>query len=177
MGAGKLRAFAAAGASAAALAASVTLAGGCSTAGSSFSLAAGQTPGPITPTMTPSAVPVLGKLKFGTFPGTQSGAKALQLCEDWAGLRGAYVVHLESDTKYQLERWFSGAVWQPAFDANSPLANNPNYGDITVAFGQATTSATASIAAAREFDRACEAADLGAGGPWAGYVTPVTLSH
>ena len=167
MGAGKLRAFAVATASAAALAASATLAGGCGTAGSS-SLAAGQTPDPAAPTMTPSAVPVLGKLKFGTFPGTESGAKALQLCEDWAGLRGEYVVHLESDTRYQLERWFSSPVWQPAFDTNSPLSNNPNYGDITVAFGQATTSATASIPAARQFDRACEAADLAAGGPWAG---------
>lgn len=165
MGAGKLRVFGVAAVSAAALAA---LAGGCSSAASS-SLAPGQTPGPITPTMTPSAVPVLGKLKFGTFPSTQGGTEALQLCEDWAGLRAQYVAHLKSDTKYQLEQWFSSAVWQPAFEADSPLSVNPVYGEISLAFGQATTSATASIAAARQFDRACEAADLGAGGPWAGY--------
>lgn len=164
MGMGKLRAFGVAAASTAALAVSATvvaaLAGGCSTAASSSSLAPGQTPAPVTPTMTPTPVPVLGKLKFGTFPGTWGGIKALELCEDWAGLRTAYVAHLRSDTKYQLERWFSSAVWQPAFSANGPLSNDPAYGEISLAFGQATTSATASIAAARQFDRACEAADL-----------------
>lgn len=165
MGVGKLRAFGVAAASTAALTVSTTavaaLAGGCSSAASSSSLAPGQTPAPITPTMTPTPVPVLGKLKFGTFPGTWSGTKALELCEDWAGLRATYVAHLESDTKYQLEQWFSSAVWQPAFSANGPLSNNPAYGEISIAFGQATTSATASIAAARQFDQACEAADLG----------------
>lgn len=185
---GKLRAFgaASAAASAAALAAATTvlaaLAGGCSSTASSFSLASGQTPAPAIPTMTPTPVPALGTLKFGTFPGTWSGTKALELCEDWAELRAAYVAHLMSDTKYQLERWFSSAVWQPAFSANGSLSSSPAYGEINLAFGQATTSATASIAAARQLDRACEAADLaaadlGAGGSWAGYVSPVTLSH
>ena len=108
---GKLRAFgaASAAASAAALAAATTvlaaLAGGCSSTASSFSLASGQTPAPAIPTMTPTPVPALGTLKFGTFPGTWSGTKALELCEDWAELRAAYVAHLMSDTKYQLERW------------------------------------------------------------------------
>jgi hypothetical protein len=109
--------------------------------------------------MTPSAAPVLGPLKLGTFPATWGGINALHLCEDWAGLRGDYVVHLTSDTKYQLEQWFSSAAWQPAFNAGGPLSVNPAFGAISLAFGQATTTATASIAAARQFDRACEAAD------------------
>jgi hypothetical protein len=161
MGAGKLRAFgvaaARAAASVAAVAAAAALAGGCSSAASS--LAPGQSPGPTPPTMTPSAVPVLGPLKLGTFPATWSGINALHLCEDWAGLRADYVVHLKSDTKYQLERWFSSDAWRPAFNADSPVSVNPAYGELSLAFGQATTTATASIAAARQFDRACEAAD------------------
>ena len=121
-----------------------------------------------TPTMTPTAVPVLGGLRFGTFPATWGGTNALQLCEDWAGLRASYVAHLKSDTKYQLERWFSSATWQPAFTASGPLSINPVYGEISLGFGQATTSATVGIAAAKLFDRACAAADLPAGGSWAG---------
>ena len=150
-GAGKLRVLGVAAALAA-------LAGGCSRAASS-SLAPGQTPTPIRPTMTPSAVPVLGQLTFGTFPSTWGGTNALQLCEDWAGLRAEYVAHLNSDTRYQLEQWFSSADWQPAFDAGSTLSVNPAYGEISLAFGQVTTTATASIAAAKQFDRACAAAD------------------
>jgi hypothetical protein len=119
----------------------------------------------------------LGKLTFGTFPSTWGGTNALKLCEDWAGLRAEYVARLESDTRYQLEQWFSGPDWQPAFDAGSPLSINPAYGEISLAFGQATTTATASIAAAMQFDRACAAADLRAGGPWAGQFPPVPLSH
>ncbi|HXT90693.1 MAG TPA: hypothetical protein VN714_15680 [Trebonia sp.] len=156
----------------AASAAVAALAGGCSSAASSSSLAPGQTPGPTAATMTPTAVPVLGALKLGTFPATWGGTNALHLCEDWAALRADYVVHLGSDTKYQLEQWFSSDAWQPAFNANGSLAVNPAYGGISLAFGEATTSATASIPAARQFDRACEAADLGAGGPWAGYFAP-----
>ena len=155
MGAGKLRALGVAAALAAALAA---LAGGCSRAASS-SLLPGQTPTPVAPTMTPTAVPVLGQLRFGTFPSTWGGTNALRLCEDWAGLRAEYVAHLRSDTKYQLEQWFSSADWQPAFSADSPVSVNPAYGEISLAFGQATTSATASIAAAKQFDQACAAAD------------------
>ena len=164
VGAGKLRVLGVASALAAALAA---LAGGCSRAASS-SLAPGQTPTPITPTVTPSAVPVLGQLTFGTFPSTWGGTNALKLCEDWAGLRADYVAHLKSDTMYQMEQWFSTADWQPAFDADSPLSANPAYGEISLAFGQATTTATAGIDAAKQLDRACAAADLWAGGPWAG---------
>jgi len=179
MGAGKPRVLGVAAGSAAALAAVTVLVGGCSR-GASYSLAAGQAPGPATPTMTPSPVPVLGALKFGTFPATWSGTKALQLCEDWAGLRAEYVAHLKSDTQYQMERWFSSTAWQPAFSAIGPVLSNPAYGEISLAFGEATTSATASIAAARQFDTACAAADLAdlrEGGPWAGYHPPVPLSH
>ncbi|HEY7274448.1 MAG TPA: hypothetical protein VH594_00705, partial [Trebonia sp.] len=42
---------------------------------------------PATPTVTPSNVPVLGKLSFGTFPSTLDGTQALMLCEQWSGLR------------------------------------------------------------------------------------------
>lgn len=156
MGAGKLRVLGVAAVGAAALAA---LAGGCGRAASPDSLAPVQTPGPITPTVTPSAVPVLGKLMLGTFPSTWGGTNALQLCEDWAGLRARYVARVKTDTPYQLEQWFSGEAWQPAFNASGPLGINPGYGEISLAFGRATTGASASIAAAKLFDKACATAD------------------
>jgi hypothetical protein len=158
MGAGKLRGLGVA-AGAAALAA---LAGGCTGAAPSAPppTASGQTAPPLTPTMTPSAVPVLGQLTFGTFPGTWTGVKALQLCEDWAGLRGQYVTRVTAgDTPFQLEQWFSGPAWQPAFAVSAPLQVIPAYSHISVTFGLATTGDTASIAQARLLDGACAAAD------------------
>jgi hypothetical protein len=145
---------------AAAGAALAALAGGCTRAAPSSSLAPGQTPPPLTPTMTPSAVPVLGRLTFGTFRATQGGANALQLCEDWAGLRGQYVARIEAGaTPFQMEQWFSSAAWQPAFHASGPLQVNPGYGEISVAFGMATIGQTAAIAQAKRLDAACAAAD------------------
>lgn len=136
------------------------LAGGCGHAASSSSLAPGQTPPPLTPTVTPSAVPVLGKLTLGTFPATAGGISALRLCEDWAGLRGQYAARVEAgDSPFQLEQWFSSAAWRLAFNANSPLQVNPSYSEISVAFGVATIGQTASIAAAKRLDAACAAAD------------------
>jgi hypothetical protein len=88
MGAGKLRVLAGRGIAAVAVA---VLAGACGQASSSSPPAAGQAPGPATPTVTPSTVPVLGKLAFGTFPSTWDGTRALTLCEQWSGLRGEYV--------------------------------------------------------------------------------------
>jgi hypothetical protein len=153
MGAGKLRVLGMVAVGVAALAV------GCGHASSPAALALGQTPGPATPTVTPSAVPVLGKLSFGTFPATSGGTNALTLCEDWAGLRGQYVARVLTDTPYQLEQWFSSAAWRPAFAANSPLRVDPGYSDISTAFGLATTGESAGIPSAKLLDKACAAAD------------------
>jgi hypothetical protein len=114
---------------------------------------------PAVPTVTPSTVPVLGKLSFGTFPSTWDGTRALKVCEQWAGLRGEYVARIGRDTPFQLEQWFSGSVWRAAVDASGSLRADPAYGDISVAFGEATTGAAASIASARFLDKSCAAAD------------------
>jgi hypothetical protein len=135
------------------------LASGCGHASSSLSLAAEQTPGSATPTVIPSSVPVLGKLTFGTFPATTDGIRALMVCEQWAGLRGEYVSRVQADTPYELEQWFSSAVWRPAFTANSPLRVDPAYGDISTAFGLTTSGQSASIASARLLDKACATVD------------------
>jgi len=115
--------------------------------------------GTATPTVAPSTVPVLGAMTLGTFPATRDGESALALCEQWAQLRAQYVPRLRTDTRYQLEQWFSSSVWQPAFAANSPLHTDPDYGNINVAFGLASTAAAASVSTARMLDKSCAAAD------------------
>jgi hypothetical protein len=121
---------------------------------------ASQTPGPATPAVTPTAVPVLGPLTYGTFPATKHGEDALTVCEQWAQLRGQYVSRVQAPhTAYELEQWFSGPVWQAAFAAGSPLRADPAYTAISVAFTVATSGDAASIANARMLDRACAAAD------------------
>jgi hypothetical protein len=157
MGAGKLRVLAGRGVVAVLVAA---LTAACDHAASTSSPAAGQTPGPATPTVTPSAVPVLGAMTYGTFPATKDGTSALTLCEQWAGLRGQYVAHVQAGhTAYQLEQWFSSAVWQTAFSANTPLRVDASYSEISVAFLVATSGDAASILDAKMLDRACAAAD------------------
>lgn len=146
MGAGKLRVLAARGIAAIGVAALVSA---CGQAASAPPPAPGQ----------PSSVPVLGKLTLGSFPATGDGTRALTLCEQWAGLRGAYVARVRADTPYELEQWFSSTAWRPAFTANSLLRVDPAYGDISTAFGLATTGQAASIASARFLDRACAQAD------------------
>src|SRR6201996_9083576 len=121
MGAGKLRVLARRGVIAVGVTALGALAAGCGHASSAASLARGQTAPPATPTMTPSAVPVLGKLTLGTFPSTVDGMKALSLCEDWAELRAQYVARVGKDTPYELEQWFSSSAWRLAFNASGPL--------------------------------------------------------
>ena len=141
------------------------LVSGCGTASAASPAATGQASAPAapaapaTPTVTPSAVPVLGKLTFGTFPSTWDGTRALALCEQWSGLRGQYVSLVRTRTPFQLEQWFSSAAWRPAFVANSPLRTDPAYSDIDTAFGLVSTAAAASIDNARFLDRACAAAD------------------
>ena len=134
------------------------LAGACS-GGSPSPVNTAQPSVPATPTVTPSTVPVLGKLSFGTFPSTYDGTRALQLCEQWSGLRGEYVSHLRQDTPYELEQWFSSTDWRAAFVANSPLRNDPAYSNINAAFGLVSTAGAASIANAKWLDRGCAAAD------------------
>jgi hypothetical protein len=159
MGAAKLRVLAGHGVVAVGGAALAALAAACSNAASLPSPAAGQTPGPATPTVSPSTVPVLGAMTYGTFPATKDGVSALTLCEQWAGLRGQYVSRVRSDTPYQLEQWFSSPVWHAAFSANSPLRVDPAYTGISIGFGLATTGEAASIPSARLLDKACAAAD------------------
>jgi hypothetical protein len=159
MRAGNPRVLACLGAAALGMMALAGLVAGCGHPSSERALALGQAPPPATPTMTPSAVPVLGPLTLGTFPSTWDGTRALNLCEDWAGLRAQYVARVGRDTPFRLEQWFSGAAWQPAFGANRPLLTDPAYGNIDAAFGQATIPDSASVARAGVLDRACAAAD------------------
>jgi len=159
MGVRKLRVLARRGGIALGVAVGAALATACGHASSSLSLAAGQTPGPATPSVTPSSVPVLGKLNFGPFPATEDGIRALKLCEAWSGLREQNVYRVRADTPFELEQWFSSAVWRPAFTANSPLRTDPAYTKISSAFGLATTGQGASISSARMLDKACSEAD------------------
>jgi hypothetical protein len=157
MAAGKRRVPGGAAVRAMALAALAMTAAGCGSAASSP--VTGQAPPPLAPAMTPTAVPGLGRLALGTFPATDGGRHALQLCEDWAGLRGQYAARVEAGaTPFQMEQWFSSAAWQAPFKANSPLQDNPGYGAISTAFGMATIGQSASVAAARRLDAACAAA-------------------
>ena len=159
MGAGKLRVLAGRGIAAVGVAVLAVLAAACGHAASASSSAAGQTPGPATPTVTPSTVPVLGTMTYGTFPATTDGSSALTLCEQWAVLRGQYVSRVRADTPFQLEQWFSSAVWRTAFTANGPLLTDPAYSAISTAFGVAASGEAASIPSARMLDKACSAAD------------------
>jgi hypothetical protein len=156
MGAGWRRVLAGRGVLTVGLAA---LAAACGSVSAGSPPGAGQSPGTATPTVTPSAVPVLGPMTYGAFPATAHGADALTLCEQWAGLRGQYVSRVQADTPYQLEQWFSSQVWLTARTANNPLRNDPAYSHIDVAFGLAIAGEAASIASARWLDRACAAAD------------------
>jgi hypothetical protein len=157
MGAGKPRALACAATVALGVA---LLASGCVTmAPSSSSLAPGQTPGPATPTVTPQSVPVLGAMSYGTFHASPDGIDALIVCEQWAVLRDQYVGRVRADTPYQLEQWFSSPAWLSAFQANSPLKTDPDYGQINTAFGLVSTAAAASVSNAKLLDTACAGAD------------------
>ena len=157
MGAGKPRALACAATVALGVA---LLASGCVTmAPSSSSLAPGQTPGLATPTVTPQSVPVLGAMSYGTFHASPDGIDALIVCEQWAVLRDQYVGRVRADTPYQLEQWFSSPAWLSAFQANSPLKTDPDYGQINTAFGLVSTAAAASVLNAKLLDTACAGAD------------------
>jgi hypothetical protein len=160
MGAGRLRVRAGRGVAAVALAAALAaLAAGCGRGAAPVDVAATSAPPPATPTMTPSAVPVLGPLTFGPFPATKDGLRALSLCETWAALRAQYVTRVGRETPYELELWFSSTPWHPAMAANGPLWTDPAYSAINAAFGLATTGQTASVANAKRLDAACAAAD------------------
>jgi hypothetical protein len=160
MGTGKLRVPAGHGGLAAAAAIGLAaLAAACGHTPSSLSLASGQTPARAVPTITPSSAPVLGRLTLGTFPATEDGVRALTLCEQWSGLRGQYVYRVQAQTPYQLEQWFSSAAWRTAAQANSRLRRDPAYGNISTAFGLATTGQTAGIWSARLLDNACATVD------------------
>ena len=151
MRARKLRVLAVNGVVAACVA---VLASACS--GSSSTLANGQ-PASATPTVTPTAVPVLGAMKLATFPQTWDGMRALQVCEQWALLRGEYVTRVQKDNTLQLQLWFSGSDWLTAFNANSALKVDPAYMHISTDLGIVTAPGGAGISAARMLDASCAA--------------------
>jgi hypothetical protein len=151
MGAGKLRILAVNGVAAACVA---VLASACS--GSSSTLANGA-PAPATPTVTPTAVPVLGDMKLATFPQSSNGLRALQVCEQWAMLRGEYVTRVRKENTHQLQLWFSSSDWLTAFNANSALKIDPAYMHISTDLGIVTAPGGASISAARMLDASCAA--------------------
>jgi hypothetical protein len=153
MRAGKLRELAGCGVLAAGV---ITLASGCS---ASSSLAPGAAPPPATPTMTPTPVPVLGKLTFGVFPSTTDGLKALDLCEQWAQLRSQYVGMVKTNSPHQLDVWFSGPLWNDAYGDETHLKLDPNFSNISMAFGLATVGDQATVANAGLLDQACESAN------------------
>jgi len=134
------------------------LAGGCVSRSWSSSPAPGDTPS-ATATVTPQTAPVLGSMSYGTFPASTDGMDALVVCEQWAGLRDEYVGRLRGDTPYQLEQWFSGPAWRPAFMANKPLKTDPAFSQINAAFGLVSTGAAASVPNAKLLDAACASAD------------------
>lgn len=123
---------------------------------SSSTLANGE-PVPATPSVTPTSVPVLGGMKLATFPQTWDGMRALQVCEQWALLRGEYVSRVQKDTTLQLELWFSDGAWTTAFSANSALKTDPTYMHISTDLGIVTAPRGASISAAQMLDASCAA--------------------
>ncbi|HTR96193.1 MAG TPA: hypothetical protein VMI73_31045 [Trebonia sp.] len=151
MRARKLRVLAVNGVVAACVA---VLASACS--GSSSTLANGQ-PASATPTVTPTAVPVLGDIKLATFPQTWDGMRALQVCEQWVLLRGEYVTRVQKDNTLQLQLWFSSNDWLTAFNANSALKVDPSYMHISTDLGIVTAPGGAGISAARMLDASCAA--------------------
>jgi hypothetical protein len=132
------------------------LAGACSSASSSVSVSATPTVF-ATPTVTPSSVPLLGKMTMAPFLATPDGEHGLVLCEQWAQLRGQYVSQVKADTPNQLDLWFSGRVWAAALSAERGLATDPLYSHLSAAFGTAVVPDVASIANARQLDAACAA--------------------
>jgi hypothetical protein len=151
MRAGKLRVRAAHGVVAATVA---VLASACS--GSSSTLSNGE-PAPATPSVTPTAVPVLGEMKLATFPQSWDGLRALQVCEQWALLRGEYVDRVRKENTLQLQLWFSSGDWVTAFNANSALKVDPSYMHISTDLGIVTAPGGASISAAKMLDASCAA--------------------
>jgi hypothetical protein len=130
------------------------LASACS--GTSSTLANGE-PAPATPTVTPTSVPVLGDMKLATFPDSWDGARALQVCEQWALLRGEYVTRVQKESTHQLQLWFSSNDWLTAFNANSALKVDPAYMHISTDLGIVTAPGGASISAAKMLDASCAA--------------------
>lgn len=151
MRAGKLRVLAVNGVVAACVA---VLASACSS--SSSTLANGQ-PAPATPSVTPTAVPVLGDMKLAAFPQSWDGMRALQVCEQWALLRGQYVTRVRKDNTLQLQLWFSSNDWLTAFNANSALKTDPTYMHISTDLGIVTAPGGTGISAAKMLDASCAA--------------------
>ena len=79
--------------------------------------------------------------------------RALQVCEQWAMLRGEYVTRVRTDSTLQLQLWFSGDDWLTAFNANSGLKTDSTYSHISTDLGIVTAPRGAGISDAQDARR------------------------
>lgn len=104
-----------------------------------------------------SAAATLGPLALGSFPATTDGRLAKSICSSWAGLRSEYATRVATDTPFQLNQWFSSPAWGTIQSDALKLPAEGAYVPITAALGVVFNGDTASIANARNLDRACAA--------------------
>jgi hypothetical protein len=77
----------------------------------------------------------------------------------WSRLRVEYYARLQQDTPYQLNQWFSSPDWFAVNSDSAELGDDLAYSHIETAFGSGMVGDIASIASAREIDRACSNGD------------------
>jgi hypothetical protein len=132
----------------------------CSSASPAASVPAPSS-APAAPAAAPTA-PALGPLTLGKFPSTADGRAAKGLCQAWANLRALYASNVDNDSPVQLNQWFSGPDWAQARSAAAKLGNSVDWASLAAAYGVATVGDTASLATARNVDKACAAGPQGA---------------
>jgi hypothetical protein len=141
---------------AAALAAGVILSlAACGSSPASSSPAAVAAP-PLPPP--PTAV-TLGPLKLADFPATVGGKEARGICEAWQELRQQYEDRMVTDSPYQLNQWFSSAVWQKEQADAIRLGADPAYTHLEVAFGVGLVGDEADSGTVKLMDSACAKGD------------------
>jgi len=103
---------------------------------------------------TSAAIPALTPLVIGTFPQTEDGQFALDICKQWANLRTEYVTAVAHESTYQLNVWFEGPTWMKVrYDFG---ALGPVYSDFSTAFTGLLSGEMASNSLAQQADKACE---------------------
>jgi hypothetical protein len=100
-----------------------------------------------------------GPLTLAHFPSTTDGKLARDECEQWVQLRAEYYSRVQNDTPYQLNQWFSSSDWAKEINDSYPLGADPDYSNIETAFAGGLVGDMASVASARQIDRACAAGD------------------